>query len=152
MSSSALGGGVPRTTLHFNKTGKGEIEGTIMLLSSREIKIYTENKTYSKLWFMLYIYSVTPHLRQEGREVSSIPVSRSSWQGKTWRKTNLESKEKQSEQPSLPPLFYCSTLFLVYPLSPPPHSFGESPGLFCWHFINEEKYNIDLLVILSIQQ
>lgn len=40
-------------------------------------------------------------------------------------KSNFE-KEKQSEQPSLPPLFYCSTLFLVYPLSP--HSFGESPG------------------------
>lgn len=48
MSSVILGGGEPQTTLHFNKTGTGEIEGTIVLLP-REIKIYIENKTYSKL-------------------------------------------------------------------------------------------------------
>lgn len=129
-----------RAPNRFSKTGKGEIEGTIMLLSSRE---RNENKTqktktYSKLWFLLYIYSVTPRLRQGGREdwgkVSSIPVSRSSWQGKTWRKTKLGiKKEKQSEQPSLSPLFYCSTLFLVYPLSP--HSFGESPGFELFFFL-----------------
>lgn len=65
MSSVILGGGEPQTTLHFNKTGTGEIEGTIVLLP-REIKIYIENKTYSKLWFMLYIYFVTPHLGREG--------------------------------------------------------------------------------------
>lgn len=76
----------------------------------------------------------------------------------TWNQKGKErKKKKQSEPPSLPPLFYCSTLFLVYPLSP--HSFGESPGFelfFCCfflsRFINEEKYNVDLLVILSIQQ
>lgn len=70
----------------FSKTGKGEIEGTIMLLSSREreIKMHTDNKTYSKLSFLLYIYSVTPKGgKREGGKLSSVPVLRSSWQGKT---------------------------------------------------------------------
>lgn len=40
-----LGGGKPQTALRFSKTGKGEIEGTIMLLSSweRNEKIYTKH-------------------------------------------------------------------------------------------------------------
>lgn len=118
MSSSALEGSTPRTTLHFNKTGKGEIEGTIMLLSSREKLKCTQKTKHTVNYDLCCTFIVTLHLRQGGekkRKGLSIQVSRSSWQGKTGRKTNSESKGKQSEQPSLPPRFYCSALFLVYP-------------------------------------
>lgn len=122
MSSSSLGGGRPWTAFHLSKTGKGEIEGTIMRLSSWE-RIYTQNKTYSKLWFLLYIYSVTPHLRQGGREEGGRRHP-SQFRGLAGREKHEEKqtwnqeKKKQSEQPSLPPLFYCSTLFLVSFVSP----------------------------------
>lgn len=59
----------PTQLYAFIRLEKVKIEGTIMLLSSweRNENIHN-NKTYSKLWFLLYIYSVTPHLGQEGRE------------------------------------------------------------------------------------
>lgn len=80
----------------------------------------------------LFGYSALKTGREgRGREVSPVPVSQSSWQGKK-KQLKLESKEKQSEPPSLP-LFYCSTLCLVYPLSP--HSFGESPGFELFFFV-----------------
>lgn len=124
-----------------------------MLLSSRERNEYTQkSETYSKLWFLLYIYSITPHLRQEGREEGERcwPSQFRSLAGRTFfkkRKKNLNTqnqkgKKKEKEiNKSKPPsllLFYCSALFLIYPLFP--HSLGVSPGLedFFW-FINERK-------------
>lgn len=97
----------------------------------------------------LFNYSALKTGREgRGREVLTIPVSQSSWQdlkkngkkrrkkktkhseskGKKNKKTNKQSKKKKnkSKPPSLL-LFYCSALFLIYPLFP--HSSGVSPGL-----------------------
>lgn len=62
-------GNKPQTAFCFSKTGKGEIEGTIMLcqVQTDKWKYTQKSKTYSKLGFLLYIYSVTPHFRQGGR-------------------------------------------------------------------------------------
>lgn len=58
----------------------------------------------------------------------------------------MKKKNEKSKPPSLPPLSYCSTLFIH---SPFPKHFVKSPD---WSFyLCEEKY-VDLLVILSIQQ
>lgn len=106
----------------------------------------------------LFNYSALKTGREgRGREVLTIPVSQSSWQDlkkkrrkkklntqegiKRGKKTNKKKTKERKQNKSKPPsllLFYCSALFLIYPLFP--HSSGVSPGLedFFW-FINERK-------------
>lgn len=95
----------------------------------------------------LFNYSALKTGREgRGREVLTIVVSQSSWQdfkkkeekktkhsrgdqeGKKnkQKKKTKERKQNKSKPPSLL-LFYCSALFLIYPLFP--HSSGVSPGL-----------------------
>lgn len=63
----------------------------------------------------LFYYSA---LREEGREeggkVSSVPVSRSSWQGKTWRKANLESKRKRKKEKKTERAAIVTTTLLLF--------------------------------------
>lgn len=121
MSSSVL-----EAPNRFSKTGKGEIEGTIhAFIKSRERekwKIYTENKTYSKLWFLLYIYSVTPHWKGGKREGKRCRPSQ--FRGLAGREKHEEKvgiKKKKKNKKTERAAIITTTLLLfnfVYPLSP----------------------------------
>lgn len=123
-----------------------------MLLSSRGKWNYTQKQIIQKLWFLLYIYSVTPHLRQGGRKWEGgivHPSLRSSWQEKmNERIPNLKSKENRASHHH----YHHSSIQLSCLSFVPPLIWWKSGILAFLLFINEEKYNVDLLVLLSIQQ
>lgn len=80
----------------------------------------------------LFGYSALKTGREgRGREVSPVPVSQSSWQGKN-KTIKLGIKRKTERAAINNHSSIVQLCFLVYPLSP--HSFGESPGFELFFF------------------
>lgn len=97
----------------------------------------------------LFCYSTLQTGREEGWRCRPSQFHVQAGREKHEEKQGWKKKKRQSEQPSLPPLFYCSTLFLEYPLSPTHLVKVQDLSSVIY---KQGKYNVDLLVHLSIQQ
>lgn len=132
-----------------------------MLLSSREKKKYTHKTEHTVNWFLLYIYSVTPHLRWEGKEEGGRcrPSRFCGLAGREKQETQTYNKKKpktnKQKQTASHHFYHLSSivrLCFLFILCPPTRLVKVQDLRFFRLVYKQGKNNVDLLVILSIQQ